>query len=161
MKNIFIALLFSPMVTIGQVQVYDPSGKLLCAEHCIPNQINKMVGINYAHLHSPTYGSDMVAFKMLTKTPVWVATSSPKNIPKLLKSFSYSEYLDGEMEIELDRMIRENALTDIYTFNAFGKPSNKFATSDGSTKVESWEYEKLKLTIYFKNSIAFRYSRFQ
>lgn len=161
MKRSFYVVALLPMLSFAQ-EVYDVNGKVLCKEHCTIKNVNKSLGINYSHVvdieKNGNYES--VGFKMLTKTPIWVITQQPKSIPQLIKSFNYSKYLSSsEVEMDLDRMIKDKALTDLYLSQSFGPPDNRVKSSDGNHTIELWQYSKIRLTIYFIDGIAYRYDR--
>jgi hypothetical protein len=167
MKVLFLFIITIITISLkGQVfKFYTTDGKLIGRlEDMSINNVNKKLGVRYTHVDSnqDTISNTfhMVGYSMLSNNPSWIYTDNPKKIDSLIGLFDYDRYLNSwRLEMDLDKLIKLKALTDIYLIENLGKPSGKTKTSDGRLMSEMWTYDNMELTLFINNSRAYRWTR--
>lgn len=137
--------------------IHYPDGKKIEGAKSIA-KVNQIVGVKYSYIHFDCETSDAVGYKMLTNKPIWIITDNPKSIPFLLMSFDHKKYLSSwRFEFDLNYMIKEKGLTDLYLTEAIGTPDNKKRISDGNNRIEIWTYNQLQYKFTIENGLIKKY----
>jgi hypothetical protein len=143
---------------------YFPNGEVYPTSAKTIEELNQEIEEHgRVHVHiSTALDADMsiVGFTLFTSTPLWVMTSSAKNIENAIASFSLSEYFSSFLfENDLQTFIDKGILTDLFILKNLGAPSNRAQYFDKEVSFEEWAYSALGLTLTFKNGVAVSYVR--
>ncbi|MEZ2446109.1 hypothetical protein AB6805_30550 [Chitinophaga sp. RCC_12] len=165
MKIILFLLLITPVILNAQKAnaepgFYDLNGNFICNDCSVIEICNKR---GYKHTNifvSKKNRYAVVIFEKITNKPLFVNVQKSSDVKNVLKDFRGRNYYhDISFFMDLEDMIKKHILIDGFLIASLGKPGAVFETSDGNLKVQSYDYPKLGLTVYFANSIAVRYLR--
>lgn len=100
-----------------------------------------------------------ICFKSLTSIPYGLITLkklSPESIKTILNKFTQNRYFNSNRFYDdLEFLIKNKRLTTSYLLETLGIPNRRIDVTD--LEDEKWVYDKFKLEIFFKDTLAIKF----
>ena len=173
MKTIILTLsiLLSATICFGQEEssltFYYPNGEKYVGKantmKKICNETEKYGRIYNYMVPDKFAGVSDIGFLLFTNEVKWVLaydTTNYDNIKKAARSFNLNEYFNSfKFEMDLEKYIERKNLSDIFILQTLGKPNDAVKRHNTNYSIELWTYNRLGLTLKFRDGIVIEYTR--